>query len=62
MSQMLKKSNLGQDIHSPYTTVTAILVESAAIYSATGLALLISFGLSSPVQHLWLPVLGQVQV
>jgi len=61
MRQRLKKSKLGQDTHSPYTTVAAMLIESAVIYSATGLAFLISFGVNSPVQNLWLPLLGQIQ-
>ncbi|KAF9065823.1 hypothetical protein BDP27DRAFT_1424442 [Rhodocollybia butyracea] len=61
MRQRLKKSDLHQDNHSPYTTVAAMLIESAFIYSATALAVLISLALNSPVQNLWLPLLGQVQ-
>ncbi|KAF5329904.1 hypothetical protein D9758_018697 [Tetrapyrgos nigripes] len=52
---------LGYHSSSPYTTVSAMLIESAFIYSSTGLAFLISYGVNSPVQNLFLPLLGQVQ-
>ncbi|KAK7045123.1 hypothetical protein R3P38DRAFT_2508878 [Favolaschia claudopus] len=45
----------------PYTTITAMLVESAAIYSINGLIFLISYAVNSPVQNLALPLLGQMQ-
>ncbi|KAF9463671.1 hypothetical protein BDZ94DRAFT_1163508 [Collybia nuda] len=51
----------GPDSSSPYITVSAMLVESAFIYSSTGLAFLISYAINSPVQNLFLPLLGQVQ-
>ena len=47
---------------SPYLTVSAMLIESAFIYSSVGLIFLISFAVNSPVQNLALPLLGQVQV
>ncbi|KAJ7257040.1 hypothetical protein C8J57DRAFT_1185909 [Mycena rebaudengoi] len=52
---------MGQNTPSPYVTVTAMLVESAAIYSINGLIFLISYGVNSPVQNLALPLLGQTQ-
>ncbi|KAJ7135105.1 hypothetical protein C8R46DRAFT_1325870 [Mycena filopes] len=46
---------------TPHFTLTAMLVESAAIYSVNGLIFLISYGINSPVQNLALPLLGQTQ-
>ncbi|KAL5526074.1 hypothetical protein ACEPAG_7412 [Sanghuangporus baumii] len=44
-----------------YTSIAAMLVESAALYSGTALIFLISYARNSMVQNLVLPVLGQVQ-
>ncbi|KAJ7756039.1 hypothetical protein DFH07DRAFT_959171 [Mycena maculata] len=52
---------MGPCTSTPYVTVTAMLVESAAIYSINGLVFLISYGVNSPVQNLALPLLGQTQ-
>ncbi|KAF5347960.1 hypothetical protein D9756_010216 [Leucocoprinus leucothites] len=42
-------------------SVTAMLVESAALYTSNGLIFLVSYAINSPVQNLALPVLGQTQ-
>lgn len=47
---------------SPYLSISAMLVESAALYSTFGAAFLVSMALQSPAQNLILPVLGQVAV
>ncbi|KAJ3574045.1 hypothetical protein NP233_g2016 [Leucocoprinus birnbaumii] len=44
-----------------YISLTAILVESAALYSINGIILVVSYGINSPIQNLALPVLGQTQ-
>ncbi|KAJ3742326.1 hypothetical protein DFH05DRAFT_1401645 [Lentinula detonsa] len=61
MRRKLAKSMAQKESISPYTTVSAMLIESASLYSITGLGFLISYGVNSPVQNLWLPLLGQVQ-
>jgi hypothetical protein len=45
-----------------YISITSMLVESAALYSSSGLIFLVSYALNSPIQNLALPVLGQTQV
>ncbi|KAF7328672.1 hypothetical protein MSAN_02468800 [Mycena sanguinolenta] len=52
---------VGANSSMPYVTITAMLVESAAIYSINGIIFLISYGVNSPVQNLMLPLLGQTQ-
>jgi hypothetical protein len=52
---------IGTQSPTPYVTVTAMLVESAALYSINGVVVLISYGVNSPVQNLVLPLLGQTQ-
>jgi hypothetical protein len=44
-----------------YTSVAAMLVESAALYSLTVMLFIITYARGSNVQNLVLPVLGQVQ-
>lgn len=44
-----------------YTSVAAMLVESAALYSLTVLLFIITYARGSNVQNLVLPLLGQVQ-
>ena len=44
-----------------YTSVAAMLVESAALYSITALIFIITYARNSNIQNLVLPVLGQVQ-
>ncbi|EJD46575.1 hypothetical protein AURDEDRAFT_136854 [Auricularia subglabra TFB-10046 SS5] len=45
----------------PYVSVSAMLIESAFLYSICGLIFLVSFGVGSPVQNLVLPTLAQVE-
>jgi len=44
-----------------YTSIAAMLVESAALYSITALLFIITYARNSNLQNLLLPVLGQVQ-
>lgn len=44
-----------------YTSVAAMLVESAALYSCTALLFIITYARNSSIQNLVLPPLGQVQ-
>ncbi|KAH9484497.1 hypothetical protein JR316_0003979 [Psilocybe cubensis] len=44
-----------------YVSLTAMLVESAALYTINGLVFLVSFSIHSPIQYLALPLLGQTQ-
>ncbi|KAF7377397.1 hypothetical protein MSAN_00161300 [Mycena sanguinolenta] len=60
MRYRLKKL-VGASSSMPYVTITAMLVESAAIYSINGIIFLVTYGLNDPTQNLWLPVLGQTQ-
>jgi hypothetical protein len=50
------------DRRSPYVTISAMLVESACLYSACALAFIILFARNDPFQNIFLPILGQVQV
>lgn len=45
----------------PYVSVSAMLIESAFLYSACGIAFLVAYGANSPVQNLILPTLAQMQ-
>ncbi|EJD46610.1 hypothetical protein AURDEDRAFT_113662 [Auricularia subglabra TFB-10046 SS5] len=45
----------------PYVSVSAMLIESAFLYSACGVIFLVSYGVNSPVQNLVLPTLAQVE-
>jgi hypothetical protein len=47
---------------SEYSSVATMMIESAALYSITGVIFIVSYGINSPIQNLALPVLGQVQV
>ena len=49
-------------VAGPYVSVSAMLIESAFLYSACGIAFLIAYGINSPVQNLILPTLAQVEV
>lgn len=44
-----------------YTSIAAMLVESAALYSTVALIFIITYARNSMVQNLMLPLLGQVQ-
>ncbi|KAF8209506.1 hypothetical protein K438DRAFT_1711790 [Mycena galopus ATCC 62051] len=52
---------LGGRTSTPYVTIIAMLVESAALYSINGIIFLVSYGVNSPSQNLWMPLLGQTQ-
>ncbi|KIK65899.1 hypothetical protein GYMLUDRAFT_951611 [Collybiopsis luxurians FD-317 M1] len=52
---------MGSSHGSQYTSLVAIVVESAAIYSSFALAFLIPFGLNSPVAQLFLQALSLIQ-
>ncbi|KAF5385551.1 hypothetical protein D9757_006746 [Collybiopsis confluens] len=52
---------IGSGHGSQYTSLVAIIIESAAIYSAFALAFLIPFGLNSPVAQLFLQALSLIQ-
>ena len=45
-----------------YTGIVAMLVESAALYSVTGLIFIISYALDNMIQHVMMHVLAHVQV
>jgi len=44
-----------------YTSIAAMLVESAALYSVTALLFIITYARDSNIQNIILPLLGQVQ-
>ncbi|KZV68536.1 hypothetical protein PENSPDRAFT_609927 [Peniophora sp. CONT] len=55
-------SALGNRYGTQYTSIAAMIVESAAIYSAFSLLFLVPFGLNSPISEIFLQSLGQVQI
>ncbi|GJJ06896.1 hypothetical protein Clacol_001092 [Clathrus columnatus] len=61
MRYRLRKVMSTDDRSSPYTSLSAMLIESAFIYAVTALIFIITFAKNNPVQNLVLPVLGQVQ-
>lgn len=56
------QSVLGDHHSDTYTSVSAMLIESASLYSIWGLVFLICYAKNTPFQNLLLPALGQVQV
>lgn len=62
MRYKLRKVLSADDRNSPYTSLSAMLIESAFLYAVTALIFIITFAKNDPVQNLVLPVLGQVQV
>lgn len=56
------KAVFGAEYAQNYTSLIAIIIESAAIYSVTSIIYLIAFARNSNVQNLVIPVLGQVMV
>ncbi len=56
------KSLLGNAHGSHYTSIAAMIVESAAMYSLFTLLFLIFFGLDHPMENIFLQVLSQIQV
>lgn len=61
MRYKLRKVLSADDRNSPYTSLSAMLIESAFLYAVTALIFIITFAKNNPVQNLVLPVLGQVQ-
>ena len=53
---------LGSHHAVQYTSVSAMIIESAAIYSAFAIVLLVTFALNSPVFNIFLQAMSQVQV
>ena len=56
------KEFLGQRHTKTYTTVAAILIESASLYVVTGLLLLVFFAIGSELVVVFLPLHGLMQV
>jgi hypothetical protein len=54
------KAALGEDHARAYTSLAAIMVESAGPYAICGLIFIVTFAVNSPGQNLFLPPLGQV--
>ncbi|SJL15723.1 uncharacterized protein ARMOST_19227 [Armillaria ostoyae] len=55
------KAIIGSSHGTHYTSIVAILVESASLYSAWALVFLITYARDSWVQNILLPPLGQIQ-
>ncbi|TDL20989.1 hypothetical protein BD410DRAFT_750293, partial [Rickenella mellea] len=51
---------LGLQHSKTYTSIAAMMVESAALFSVTGLIFIICYAHNSSIQNLVLPVLGQI--
>ncbi|THH08338.1 hypothetical protein EW146_g9025 [Bondarzewia mesenterica] len=60
MMRRIRQSGVGMHHARMYTSITAMVVESAALYSITGLIFIICYARNSNVQNIVLPVLGQV--
>ncbi len=56
------RRSLGPKHGREYTSLVALLIESAALYTIVALVAVIACGLNSPIQYALLPVLGQLQV
>lgn len=53
---------IGPSHSRTYTSVVALLIESASLYTIVALMTVIACGVSSPMQYVLLPMLGQLQV
>jgi len=53
---------MGPEHESPYVSISAMLIESALLYSTVGLIFIISFAKNNAAANLFLPLIGQVQV
>lgn len=53
---------IGSSYSQTYTSLVALLVESAALYTIVALMTVITCGVGSPIQYVLLPMLGQLQV
>jgi hypothetical protein len=55
-------SVFGPNHGTQYTSVAAMVVESAALYSAFALLFLIPFALNDPLQNAFIQLMGEIQV
>ncbi|KAG2068818.1 hypothetical protein BDR04DRAFT_1078945 [Suillus decipiens] len=55
-------SALGSSYGTQYTSIAAMIVESAALYSAFSVAFLILFNLNNPISEIFIEALTQVQI
>ncbi|KAH7908983.1 hypothetical protein BJ138DRAFT_1011730 [Hygrophoropsis aurantiaca] len=55
-------SVLGGNHGSHYTSIAALIVESASLYTASSLLFLIPFALKSPVANLFIQIMGEIQI
>lgn len=55
-------SALGSGHGSQYTSIVAMIVESAAIYSSFSIVFLVLFAIDNPVSSVFIIPLGEVQV
>jgi len=53
---------LGADQSAPYTSVSAILVESCALYATFSLIFIVLFAINHPIQYVFLSALANVQI
>jgi hypothetical protein len=60
--QLRKALGPAFDRQSPYLTLSAMIVESASLYTVFALPFLVLFARNDPFQNIFLPILGQVQV
>jgi hypothetical protein len=56
------RKHMGAEHGSIYTSVSAMLIESAVLYSCFDLALIITFAMNAPGQYILQPVAGQIEV
>ncbi|KAH9847670.1 hypothetical protein C2E23DRAFT_889776 [Lenzites betulinus] len=54
------KHSIGPEHSKAYVSIAAMLLESATPYAVTGMIFIITYARNSNVQHLVLPILGQV--
>ncbi|KAH9038574.1 hypothetical protein EDB85DRAFT_429711 [Lactarius pseudohatsudake] len=57
-----RSSSIHRSPRSPFLRIVATLVESASLDTVSTLVYIIAVGINSPLQNVFLPVLGQVQV
>lgn len=56
-----KLRRISPTLGSNFVSISAMLVESAALYAVNGIILLVSYAVDSSFQHVALPLLGQTQ-
>ena len=55
-------SALGPKYGTQYTSIAAMIIESAALYSAVSITFLVLFGIGNPVSQVFIQSLNQFQV